>query len=197
MPDMAPVSPVAEVWLSSRVRVKKYLGMAQAEDRAGIAKFLHDRFMERYISPLKAVKAGEENGFLIMASCCLLIEGLTAFREGWCSTEGLSERAFQLFFDQEDRFALFRGHEHDFWKSVRCGILHQGETGSGWTLNFTDRFGELFVASGKRVNCCKFMEQLEAVLADYRDLLSRTPWNYEQWRNVRRKMEATIKDCQP
>jgi hypothetical protein len=171
--------------------------MEQAEDRAGIAKFLYDRFMERYISPLKAVKEGEENGFLIMASCCLLIEGLTAFREGWCSTEGLSERAFRLFFDQEDRFALFRGHEHDFWESVRCGILHQGETGSGWILNFTDRFGELFVANEKRVNCFKFMKQLEAVLADYRDLLSRTPWNYEQWRNVRRKMEATIKDCQP
>jgi hypothetical protein len=171
--------------------------MEQAEDCAGIAKFLYDRFMERYISPLKAVKEGEESGFLIMASCCLLIEGLTAFREGWCSTEGLSERALQLFFNQEDRFALFRGHEHDFWKSVRCGILHQGETGRGWTLNFTDRFGELFVANAKRVNCFKFMEQLEAALGDYRESLSRTPWKYEQWRNVRRKMAATINDCEP
>src|ERR1035438_4519707 len=136
MPDMPPISPAADVWLSTRVRVKKYLSMAHAEDRPGIAKFLHDRFMERYISPLKSVKEGEENGFLIMASCCLLIEGLTAFREGWCSTEGLSERAFHLFFNQEDRFSSFRGYEHDFWKSVRCGILHQGETASGWTLNF-------------------------------------------------------------
>jgi hypothetical protein len=81
--------------------------------------------------PLKAVWKGEESGFLIMASCCLLIEGLTAFREGWRSTEGLSERAFHLFNEREDLYRDFRRHERSFWKGVRCGILHQGETING------------------------------------------------------------------
>jgi hypothetical protein len=73
----------ANVWLSTKVRVKTYLQMESAQDRDGIAKFIHDRFMERYITPLKAVPRGEENGFLMMASTCLLIEGLTAYRHGW------------------------------------------------------------------------------------------------------------------
>jgi hypothetical protein len=170
--------------------------MEKAEDRAGIAKFLYERFMERYLVPLKEVGKGYENGFLVMASCCLLIESLMAFREGWPSTEGLSQRAFELFFKAEAEFAVFRGQGVDFWKGVRCGILHQGETALGWRLNFTDKAAPLLEALEKRVNCFKFMDALEKVLSDYRALLESTPWKYEQWQNVRKKMAATINGCE-
>lgn len=157
---------IGKVWLSTSVRIEKYLDMEKAEDRAEIAKFLYERFTERYLVPLKEVGKGYDNGFLVMASCCLLIESLMAFREGWPSTEGLSQRAFELFFEHEDRFAVFRGHEVDFWKGVRCGILHQGETVLGWRLNFTDPSAPLPEVDEKRVNCSKFMSCLEGVLLD-------------------------------
>ncbi len=169
--------------------------MERAEDREGIATFLYQRFMERYVAPLKEVNEGYENGFLIMASCCLLIESLTAFREGWVSTEGLSQRAFQLFFAAEARFGDFRGHEDDFWKGVRCGILHQGETAAGWRLNFSEPAAPLLEVSSKRVNCLRFLDELTEVIGEYRLLLANTPWRYELWQNVRTKMAATIKDC--
>src|SRR5689334_8058864 len=98
---MATDGPVDEVWLSTRIRVKQYRAMENKQDLAGLSAFIYQRFIERYIAPLRAVPKGEENGFLMMASCCLCIEGLTAFREGWCSTDGLSERAFGLFFKNE------------------------------------------------------------------------------------------------
>ena len=189
-------SPVGDVWLSTRVRAKQYRSMEDDQDVAGISKFVYERFIERYIAPLRAVAKGEENGFLMMASCCLCIEGLTAFREGWCTTNGLSERAFKLFFKHEDSFAIFRGQERTFWKNVRCGILHQGETIGGWRLNFSRPAEDLFVPQPPTVNCFKFLDALEGALADYGELLTATPWNHELWRNFRRKMAATIKDCE-
>ena len=65
-----------------------------------------------------------------MASCCLLIEGLTAYRNGWDTTRGKSREAFKQFFGREDRFAEFR-QQTDFYDGVRCGILHRGETDHG------------------------------------------------------------------
>jgi hypothetical protein len=193
----AGTNPVDKVWLSTRIRVKQYRKMEDKRDLAGLAEFIHERFKERYITPLRAVAKGAENGFLMMASCCLCIEGLTAFREGWCSTNGLSERAFKLFLRDEDRFAIFRGHERDFWKCVRCGILHQGETIGGWRLNFSRPAEDLFVPHPPTVNCFKFLDALEETLADYRDTLTTTPWNHDMWRHFRRKMAATITDCEP
>ena len=187
---------IDEVWLSAKVKVKRYRSMELSEDREGIAKFLLERFRERYVTPLRSVHKADINGFQMMACSCLLIEAFTAVREGWCTTEGLSERAFQLFFAEEERFKDFRGYEREFWKGVRCGILHQGETGYGWRLNFTDPGAPLFEPDIKRVNCLKFLDELEAVLNRYFESLMQIPWKYEQWRNVRKKMAATIKDCE-
>lgn len=188
--------PADNVWLSRRVKVRKYREMEATEDQKAIAKFIYERFMERYILPLRAVTRGEENGFLMMAACCLLIEGLTAFREGWCSTEGLSERAFQLFFKDEPGFIDFREHERSFWKGVRCGILHQGETSLGWKLNFSRPQEALLVEDDLMVNCLKFMDEMDGALLRYQDELINSPWKYEIWRNLRKKMAATIQDCE-
>ena len=196
MSAKASSDPFGEVWLSTRVRVRQYRKMEDQQDLAGLSQFVHQRFMERYIAPLRAVPKGEENGFLMMAACCLCIEGLTAFREGWRTTKGLSERAFKLFFAEEIGFATFRSHDHDFWKNVRCGVLHQGETVGGWRLNFSRPAEELFVADPPTVNCFKFLDALEAALDCYRDRLHATPWNHEPWRKFRRKMAATIQDCE-
>ena len=171
--------------------------MESKQDRDGIAQFVYNRFMERYICPLQAVPKVDQNGFLIMAACCLLIEGLTAFREGWTNTKGLSKRAFALFFQGEPAFQVFRGREEEFWSKVRNGILHQGETAGGWRLNFTRPEEALFVPATLTINCLKFLDDLAGVLAKYRDELIHTPWNYQLWQNLRRKMAATIDDCGP
>jgi hypothetical protein len=40
------------------------------------------------------------------------------------------------------------------------------------------------------------MAQMDTALARYRDELIDSPWKYEIWRNVRKKMAATIQDCE-
>jgi hypothetical protein len=195
MSSPTAVGPDLELWLSTQVNVKKYLAMESAKDIPGIAKFIRNRFAERYILPIKHVRAGDESGFLTMGVCCLLIEGLTAFREGWPSTDGKSKKAFQLFFGREPRFAVFQGLEVDFWKGVRCGILHQGETSKGWRLNFTNSAAPLFEPALKRINCSHFFNELEKVLAEYHDTLVCSDWDAMIWINLREKMKQTIKDC--
>jgi len=172
-----------------------YETMLAEKDKEKTVEFIYDRFVERYIVPLKNVAAGKENGFLTMGVSCLLIEGLTAFREGWPSTKGRSEEAFRLFFARESRFAVFRGREKDFWKGVRCGILHQGETAQGWRLNFSDMSKPLFQEGQKKINCRLFFTAIEEVLGDYRQELLNSDWESTVWINFRNKMDQTIKDC--
>lgn len=195
MSSAAMPSPDPELWLSTQVKVKRYLELQAAKDIAGIAKFIHNRFAERYITPLRNIRRGDDSGFLTMGVSCLLIEGLTAFREGWPSTKGKSEEAFHLFFGREPEFAAFRGREHDFWLGIRCGILHQGETSKGWRLNFTDPAKPLLEPDLKRVNCFLFFDQTERALHRYSDELTKSTWDSAIWQNLRAKMEQTIKDC--
>jgi hypothetical protein len=196
MNSSAVAGPDPDLWLSTQVRVRQYLTMEMARDTVGIARFLRNRFSERYIIPLKNVRAGDENGFMTMGVCCLMIEGVTAFREGWPTTKNRSLEAFQLFFGKEARFVAFRGPlVEDFYKGVRCGILHQGETSRGWRLNFTNAQAPLFDAPNKRINCNLFLSELEAVLQEYHDDLLRSGWDDAIWVNLRSKMKQTIEDC--
>ena len=52
-----------EVWLSTKTRVKNYLEMESAQNRQSMADFIHHRFLERYVSPLKAVEEMQRTGF--------------------------------------------------------------------------------------------------------------------------------------
>lgn len=163
--------------------------------RAQVAEFFYNRMVERYINPVKALDCDEKNGFSIMAVSCLLIETYETFRQGWSSSEKQSKAAFCYFFDREDLFAAFRGHAQDFYKNVRCGILHQGETGGGWRIT---RKSELPLFDGARtVNATKFHSQLQQVISNYRDALKVEPVTAGVWKNFREKMKATIKNCEP
>jgi hypothetical protein len=56
------------------------------EDRNAIAEAIRRRFTERDISPVSESKA--KHGFTIIAICCLMIESLESFRQGWKSSDG-------------------------------------------------------------------------------------------------------------
>ena len=127
--------------LSSSVSVAQYRSMEEKKDREGIAEFVRMRFAERYVSP---ISSGRKHGFAIMAICCLMIEALESFKQGWENTRGnavyagrqmrKSELAFHLFFQTNPGFRELVGVEHDFYVGVRCGILHQAETTNGWHI---------------------------------------------------------------
>lgn len=181
--------------LSSSVTIARYRELEAHRDREGIASFILERFSERYIIPLRE---GKKHGFCTMAICCLLIEALESFWQGWPDTEGCSRNAFRSFFkrcsEQNSELGVFSQQADDFYEGVRCGILHQAETTNGWRIW---RKGPLFDHRTKTINATGFHDQLEKALRDYCDTLKQSDWYSEVWCNLRKKMKAVIENCIP
>lgn len=128
-------SDIDSTKLSSRFTISGYRKLESSLDREGIADYLLERFTERYIEPFRGVK---KHGFSLMAISCLMIEALESFRLGWSDTDRKSQKAFESFFQQcsmqGSELGVFAENTADFFKNVRCGILHQAETTSGWRI---------------------------------------------------------------
>jgi hypothetical protein len=165
------------------------------EDRTSIAEFLWNRFDERYFAPFEPLTITQRNGFMTMAVCCLVIEALESFYQGWESSEGKkSQLAFCSFLDREQDLHVFKGYGQSFYKHVRCGILHQAETTGGW--NITLMPGEpLFDSKRLRVQADEFRKVLARSLTAYKCAMSQAGPNDELWKNCKTKLGAILKNC--
>ncbi len=171
-------------FLSRTVTVSQYLEMEKLQNREGIAEFFNERITERYITPFSCIHI--KNGFIMMASACLMIETLESFWEGWKDTNGKSQQAFKKYFSRHSDFEDFRELSEEFYKNIRCGIMHQGETTGGWHIR---RDVKLFDPEMKTVNATKFLELIEISLNEYCDKLRSEDWNIEIWEKFRKKMK--------
>ncbi|HSY47310.1 MAG TPA: hypothetical protein VLC46_00715 [Thermoanaerobaculia bacterium] len=122
-----------------------------------------------------------------------MVEAFESFVQGWESSEGRSKAAFCFFFDEFDQFKDFRGHSQDFYKHVRCGILHQAESTGGWRIRRDN--SPLFDPAARTVNAEKFLDSLQGVLIGFCKNLEGLPWGGAEWKNVRTKMEAVVRNC--
>ena len=178
--------------LSSTVSVKKYQEMVANQSKEKLADFILQRFTERYIAPMR-VNPKKKNGFTIMAISCLMIESLESFHKGWPDSNRKSQLAFCNFFDKNDNFSFLKGYGEDFYKNVRCAILHQGETAKGWHIR---REGKVFERRTKTINAKIFHDEVEVSLENYCLSLRNANWNSEIWKNFRKKMKAICKNCE-
>jgi len=182
--------------LASGYTVRRYSEMVQSQDRAGIADLIRKRFVERYLNPI--LDNPERHGFAMLAICCLMVETLESFRQGWedTSERGRSEAAFCSFFQAHNEFRDLRPVAHDFYRAVRCGILHQAETTQKWRV---DREPGLVVEQGgvHWLSAFEFGNGLRAVLDRYHDELSNpnSDWKGPLWVKARKKLQAISKNC--
>jgi hypothetical protein len=124
-------------------------------------QFLRERHQERFSSPIRNLKSAPDNmqgyGFSMMALSALLVETIQSYRDGLPTTnpgelDKLRNRsqipppyriptslkvngrkAFQRFFHAyQQNFDGLSGRR--FYKNIRNGLLHQGQTKGGWTL---------------------------------------------------------------
>lgn len=128
----------------------------------------------------------------MMAISCLMIEALESFHQGWETSDGKSNAAFCSFFGWADPFKQFREYDQQFYKHVRCGILHQAETTGGWMVV---RNGPLFEQATLTINATQFLRNLHGVLDKFCDDLKVTPWNSVAWKNVCKKMNTICENC--
>lgn len=178
--------------LSKSVTIADYIQMEKEEDKTGIIEFIKSRFTERYITPLRC-DTELKHGFCTMAICCLMIEALESFWQGWDDSRRQSKSAFCSFFNRSQNLSIFNGYIESFYEDVRCGILHQAETRMGWRIR---RNGCLFAPQTKTINATLFHNEMEKCLHYYCSTLEQEDWNSETWSNLRKKMKAIISHCQ-
>ena len=178
-------NPPFETLLSSTVSRGQYLALEFQQDKTELANFLKQRFSERYILPFE--RNEKKNGFIMMASACLMIESLESFWNGWIKSPN-SALSFCQFFDRVERFAVFRGHSNSFYVNVRCGIMHQGETTGGWHIRRD--LPSLFNPDTLTLDATRFLAALDGYISDYSKALAVAKWNEQIWKNFRRKMKA-------
>ena len=189
-----------EVFLSSNFTVARYRQLEDLKDRQGISEFVHQRFLERYLLPVKGDQcdtyASQEakSGFTMMAICCLMIEALESFHQGWPNTrKKKGANIFNSFFSRYQEFSPLQGHGAQFYSHVRCGIMHQAETTDGWLI----RRDQLLMVDtvAKIIDANSFVKNLEACLDHYCDELISTDWDGLTWINFRAKMNGVIRNC--
>jgi hypothetical protein len=184
--------------IETKITIQQYLDFVTAQDQTQIADFIFQRLQSRYLKPFlfdntKFVKEFK-NGFSIMANCCLLVETLQSFKNGWGDSDRKSGQAFKQFFTSEANFAAFKSKEQEFYVNIRCGILHQGETTGGWTVNRSGT--NLFDDKNLVVDSVTFAKELETSLKNYSDNLKAAKWDSELWDNFRTKMRKIISNCE-
>jgi hypothetical protein len=171
------------------------------KDKEALANFIHGRFYYRYIRPFECPSSKYpryyKNGFSMMANCCLLIETLETFQQGWENSKNDSKSAFLKFFTRDKNFTEFACDDMPtiFYKNIRCGILHQGETTEGWKIT-RDGNKNLLDISNKKINATKFMEELEKSINDYKNELKKAEWEDDVWKKAIKKIKAIIESSQ-
>lgn len=102
------------------VTIKKYNEYVAERNIPLIAEFLYQRLHSRYLKPFEfedencKYKDEYKNGFSIMANCCLLIETLESFKNGWEDSNKKSNLAFKKFFSSESNFKEFEKISNEF-----------------------------------------------------------------------------------
>jgi hypothetical protein len=179
------------ILLSSTVSVLSYREMESKQDRTSIARFIKERFTERYVFSLSQDKS-TKNGFAMTALACLMMESLESFWHGWPDTRGKGAQAFKGFFHRNSEFSLLAPFSSEFYANVRCGLLHQAETTGGWRIR---RQGPLFNQDSLTVNAALLLEGVHSALLSYCDRLSSEPWTSDLWEKFRAKMNLVCNNA--
>jgi hypothetical protein len=153
---------------------------------------LQDRLETRYLEHIRVLIERPTSGFVVLSLDCAIIETLQQFRCGQSKTpDHQVKKSFKTFLTT----TLFSKHfdEHlsaMFFKTVRCGLLHQTEAGDASRIKHGGAIPLVAYTSDHKgivINTNAFHDLLEKTIADYTDQL-RNPASVELRAAFRTKM---------
>lgn len=187
-----------------------------------VIDILDNRIKKKFLEPLDLlIKDGKNkgSGFSIVAIECLLIEFFAAFRKGAIFNYNYDENcpSFQYKDSQSlyveflttvspfnSQFASITAQKNgennmfsatDFYKKVRCGLLHEGKTKDNWTINLKHRSEQpgIFLRKDKDNDKLKifrsiFYQKLDSYFTNYIKEM-KEPQSKDLRRNFARKMD--------
>jgi hypothetical protein len=155
-------------------------------------EYFYARLSYRYLKPLTVLQTSgpiRGEGFSIVAIQCSLIEFLESTIRGKSyrySRNGNpplgqyeysnSGAIFESFLANRPPFnaEFTQQHAHDFYVSVRCGVLHEARTKNGWTILAKSKTGQIIDANLKIVYRDDFQAALLKFAEWYRTALPST-----------------------
>jgi len=173
--------------LSASMTVGRYRALEQAGDRVALGDFIRERFDERYFKPVE--DSPSKHGFTLLAVGCLVVETLESFYQGRADTRNASAQMFRDFFARNTPLKVFGGGSDWFFKSIRCGILHQGEARGGWRVL---RSGPLLDSSKRTINATRFFRELRKAVSAYADQVA---VDDACWKEFKEKMKTVCANC--
>ena len=177
-----------DIELAKGFSVRVCRRLLKDDDRATLAQFIVARFRERYFDPV--INSSSKHGFTMAAIACLAIESLAGFEQGLKETpQRQGKRTFVDFFEQALRPQLREIRGNDFYKHIRCAVLHQAETTGGWRIL---RRGGLADYDAKTINSALLIDELLLEVQEYAEHLKQDD---AQWDCFRRKLEFVIDGC--
>lgn len=180
------------VELSSSVSSEDWNELKKNQDKESIISFLQNRYEERYFEPM--LNNSSKHGFSMMAISCLMIESFISLKKGWKRTKCSGRIVFEDFFRSSIHFSEFHSLGADFYKHIRCGILHQAETTGGWRIR-RDLNNKIVCKESKVIHATKFMEALRSEFYEFTDDLRNKEFQSEEWKNVVRKIDYIVENC--
>lgn len=168
------------------------LDLSNEQDWQTAGGILEDRLQSRYLEHVRVLLRRKTGQFAALALDAALIECLEQFRRGVGKTpNGKGAQYFQTFLTE----TAFRDHftaetARLFYRTIRCGLLHQGETTRSSRIKRRSDLPLVTATKDRKglvLNARLFHEKLEQVVRRYLDEL-RTPGSTESRRAFRRKM---------
>lgn len=174
---------------------------------------MRTRFAARFLEPAevlldyerKQIQSGklpEGLGFSVLAIDCLLIETICGYKQGTRTLRGGTSKAFETFLSTAPRFKeVFDegGRASDFAGAIRNGLLHDGETRSGWIIwqgcaegPIVDDFG----GGVLRLYRSAFHSALKEYVDDYFTRLRKADGTQLR-ENLRNRIDQLCKDSAP
>lgn len=181
------------------------------KNKALIAEYIYERLYSRFLKIFdfncnisaeyekediiykrNVFKEEYKNGFLIMVSCSMLIETFASFLTGQNETPyGKANEMFLKVFKyaeiNDNELKIFLSKK-DFYKNIRCGLLHQGEVKGGFKI--TRKGNDLLI--GNKINAVLFFNAIKKLLLKYKEDLSEGRWESNDWDSCRLKLRHII-----
>lgn len=149
--------------------------------------FFEQRIKTRYLNPINAILdlqhyTGE--GFAVVNLQCSLIETIECFINGWRYIYPYflnnkdekfkkNEKIFISFFKQRNPFNECEIDGKDFYKNVRCGLLHETQTKNNWKIKYTNKATISYVEEDgfKLIYRNNFQRDIEVVISKYKSAI--------------------------
>ncbi len=208
------MSDVKLAWNWTKIRVQDCLDKGQKHELIHFLEDRYEERFFDPIRCLRRAPGNEHGyGFAVMSLCCLLVETMECYRKGLPSSHSeelqelasrpenssvpqdyklqgpfkvKSRDAFVDFFNETQHQRFFPNVQGlDFYKKIRCGLLHQAQTKDGWRIVRTGKFWD---ESQLTVNRDEFADRLEECWHSYLQELAVANWTSDIWKSARKKI---------